>query len=54
MLMGLNGLNFVLFFTLDHVRWWPHKVLAVFFCFDVRCKKDGVENGVNVPLRGKL
>jgi hypothetical protein len=50
--MGSNSLDLVLFFTLDHVRWWPRVVLAVFFGFDVRCKEGGVENGVDVPLRG--
>ncbi len=53
MLMGSNGLNFVLFFTLNHIRWWSHEVSAMFFGLDVRCKKGGMENGVNVPLRGK-
>ena len=34
--MGPDGFDFVLCFTLDHVRRWPHKVLTVFFCFDIR------------------
>ncbi len=37
--IGSNGLDFVLRFTFDHVRWWPHEVLAVFFCFNVRRKE---------------
>jgi len=44
-------LNLILFFTFNHVRWWPHEVLAMFIHFDVRCKEGGVENGVYVPLR---
>jgi len=46
-------LDLILFFTFDHVRWWPHKVLAMFFHLDVRHKEGGMENGVYVPLRGK-
>ncbi len=49
--MGPDGLDFVLRFTLDHVRRWPRVVLTVFFCFDVGRKEGGVENGVDVPLR---
>ncbi len=33
--MGPDGLDFILHFTFDHVRWWPREVLAVFFCFDI-------------------
>ena len=29
-----DGLDFVLFFVVDKVRWWPRVVLSVFFCFD--------------------
>ncbi len=47
-LMGSNGLDFILFFTLDHVRWWPREVLAMFFCFDVGHKERYVKNGVYV------
>ena len=53
LLMGLDGLYFVLCFPLDHVRQWPHEVLAMFFCFVVGCKEQGVENGVYVPLGWK-
>ena len=52
MSVGSNRLNLILFFTLDHVRWRPRVVLAVFFGFDVRCKEGGMENGVDVPLWG--
>ena len=52
--MGPDGLDLVLRFALDHVRRWPRVVLAVFFCFDVGRKERCVENGVDVPLGGKL
>jgi hypothetical protein len=29
-----DGLDFVLFFVVDKVRWWSRVVLPVFFCFD--------------------
>ncbi len=51
--MGMNSLDFVFFFTLNHVRWWPCEVLAVFFCFDIGCKEGCVESGVYVPLGWK-
>jgi hypothetical protein len=54
MSVGSNCLNFVLFFTFNHVRSWPRVVLTVFHGFDIRRKKGGVENGVNIPLRGEL
>ena len=37
--MGPDSLDLVLCFALDHVRRWPHVILAVFFCFDVRRKE---------------
>jgi hypothetical protein len=37
--VGSNCLDFILFFTLDHVRWWPRVVLAMFHGFDIRHKK---------------
>ncbi len=52
--IGLNGLDFVLCLSFDHVRWWPCEVLTVFFCFNVRHKERCVENRVDVPLGWKL
>jgi len=53
MLVAPYHLNLVLFLAFDHVRWWPHEVLAVFFHLDVGHKEGGMENRVYVPLRGK-
>jgi hypothetical protein len=50
MSMGSNSLDFVLFFTFNHVRWGPRVVLSMLHGFDIRRKKGGVENGVYVPL----
>ena len=33
-LVAPDGLDFVLFFVVDKVRWWSRVVLPVFFCFD--------------------
>jgi hypothetical protein len=49
-LMGMNGLDFVLFFALDYVRWWSQVVFSVFLGLDIRCKKQSMENRVYVPL----
>ncbi len=51
-LMGLNGLNLVLYFAFDHVRWWPHEVLTVFFCFDVGYKDHLFYLEGSMPSRG--
>ena len=49
-----DGLDLVLFYVIDKVRWWSGEVFSVFFCFDVWGKKGGVENGVDSPLMGKV
>ena len=37
--MGLDSFNFILRFAFDHVRRRPHKVLAMFFCFNIGRKE---------------
>ena len=48
------GLDFVLFFIVDKVRWWSGVVLTVLFCFDIWGKKGCVEYRVYGPLRRQL
>jgi hypothetical protein len=50
MSMGSNGLDFVLFFAPDHVRWGSRVVFSVLLGLDIRHEEGGVENGVYVPL----
>jgi len=33
--VAANGLDLVLFFVVDKVRWWSGEVFSVFFCFDI-------------------
>jgi len=44
--VALDGLDFVLFFIPHEVGGRPAVVLAMFFRFDIRGKKGGVEGGV--------
>jgi hypothetical protein len=52
-LVAAEGLDFILFFIVDKVRWWLGEVFSMFFCFNIWGKKRGMENGVNSPLVGK-
>jgi len=36
MSVALDGLNFVLFFVINKVRWGPQVVFSIFFCFNIR------------------
>ena len=53
MLVALDGLDLVLFFVVDKVRWGPREVSSVFFCLYVRGQEGGVEYRVDGPLRGE-
>jgi hypothetical protein len=48
-----DGLDLILFFIVDKVRWGSREVFSVFFCLYVRGQKGGVEHGVDGSLRGK-
>ena len=50
-LVASYGLDFVLFFVINKVRWRSRVVLAVFFCFGVWSEEGRVEYGVYGPLR---
>jgi len=54
LLVGSNCLDLVLFFTLDHVRWWPRVVCAMLVGLDIWRKKGGMEYGVYGPLWRKF
>jgi hypothetical protein len=54
MSVASEGLNFILFFIVDKVRWWSGEVFSVFFCFNVWGKEGGMENGVDSPLVWEL
>jgi len=53
-LVASDGLDFVLFFVVDKVRWGSRVVLFMFFCFDIRGQKGGMEHGVYGPLRWEV
>ena len=53
MSVASDGLDLVLFFVVDKVRWGSQEVFPVFFCFYIRGQKGGVEDGVDSPLRGE-
>jgi hypothetical protein len=53
MSVALDGLDLVLFFVVDKVRWGPREVFSVFFCFYGRGQKGGMEYRVDSPLRGE-
>jgi hypothetical protein len=48
-----DGLDLVLFFVVDKVRWGSREVFSVFFCLYVRGQEGGMEYGVDGPLGGK-
>ena len=50
--MSEDHFNFILFFTVYKVRWQSEEVRAVFRCFLIGGKKQGVEDWVNLPLGG--
>jgi hypothetical protein len=52
--VAANGLDLILFFVINKVRWWMGEVVAVFFCLDIWGKEGCVENGVNGPLVGEV
>ena len=54
MSVASDGLDLVLFFIVDKVRWGSREVFSVFFCFYVRGQKGGVEDRVDSPLRGEM
>jgi hypothetical protein len=35
MSVASNGLDLVLFFVIDKVRWWSGEVFSVLFCFNI-------------------
>ena len=51
--VAADGLDLVLFFVVDKVRWRSREVFSVFFCFYVRGQEGGVEHWVDGPLRGE-
>jgi len=53
MSVASDGLNLVLFFVVDEVRWGPREVFSVFFCLHVRGQEGGMEYRVDGPLRGE-
>jgi hypothetical protein len=53
MSVASDGLDLVLFFVVDKVRWGPREVFSVFFCLHVRGQEGGVEYRVDGPLRGE-
>jgi len=44
-----DGLDFILFFTLDQIRRWPHEVGAMRSSFFIGEQKGGVKHVVNPP-----
>ena len=50
-LVAPYGLDLILFFVIDKVRWGSGVVLTVFFCFDIWGKEGCMEYGVYGPLR---
>ena len=44
-----NALHFILFFTIDQVRWWPGKVRSVCCGFLIWGEEGGVEHVVYAP-----
>jgi hypothetical protein len=48
-----DGLDLILFFIVDEVRWGSQEVFSVFFCLYVRGQKEGMEHRVDGPLRGE-
>jgi len=46
--------HLVFVLTFDEIRWWSQEVWAVRVRFNVRGKKAGVKNRVNVPLDGEF
>ena len=52
--MAPEGLDFILFFIVDKVRWWSGEAFSVFFCLDIWGKEGCMENGVDSPLVWEL
>ena len=48
-----DGLDLVLFFVVDKVRWGPREVFSMFFCLYVRGQEGGMKYRVDGPLRGE-
>jgi len=48
-----DGLDLILFFIVDKVRWGSREVFSIFFCLYVRGQEGGVEYRVDGPLGGK-
>ena len=53
MSVALDGLDLVLFFVVDKVRWGSREVFSIFFCLYIRGQEGGVEHRVDGPLRGE-